>query len=299
MRLRKFRVNAFRCIRDSGEIKVGDLAAFIGRNESGKTTILQALILLNKDEQVSELDLCDEMTEELKSEINIVEGEFELTNKETNLIKEKFPGVPEITKVRIFKTNKNPKIQYDFGATKISIDENKALNSWENFSENVRNFLDTIPNHIQLKLDMKFFDGPPPKTQQDFNAEMAEFNNNLHVFAAQEKQVMEEWEKIYNDKDSKFDNLLIGTTERTALENFIEENLHPRFVYFSDYKKIIGSVNLNEYLKKSIGISESIEYLEEFDKAETVTNLFYLAELDIEKLPGVRRRRGGEGDRLN
>ncbi len=166
MRLRKFRVNAFRCIRDSGEIKVGDLAAFIGRNESGKTTILQALILLNKDEQVSELDLCDEMTEELKSEINIVEGEFELTNKETNLIKEKFPGVPEITKVRIFKTNKNPKIQYDFGATKISIDENKALNSWENFSENVRNFLDTIPNHIQLRLDMKFFDGGIAQLQQ-------------------------------------------------------------------------------------------------------------------------------------
>ena len=284
MRLRKFRVNAFRCIRDSGEIKVGDLAAFIGRNESGKTTILQALTLLNKNEKVSELDLCDEMTEELKSEINIVEGEFELTNKETNLIKEKFPGVPEITKVRIFKTNKNPKIQYDFGATRISVDENKALNSWENFSENVRNFIDTIPNHIQLRLDMKFFDGPPPKTPQDFNREMAEFNNNLRVLAAQEKRVMEEWEKIYNDKDSKFDNLLIGTTERTALENFIEDNLHPRFVYFSDYKKIIGSVNLNEYLKKSIGVNESIEYLEEFDKVETVRNLFYLAELDMEKL---------------
>ena len=64
MRLRKFRVRAYRCIHDSGEITVGDLAAFVGRNESGKTTILQALTLLNKDEQVSELDLCDEMNEE-------------------------------------------------------------------------------------------------------------------------------------------------------------------------------------------------------------------------------------------
>ena len=61
MRLRKFRIRAFRCIHDSGEIKVGDLAAFIGRNESGKTTILEALMLLNKEEEVSELDLCDEM----------------------------------------------------------------------------------------------------------------------------------------------------------------------------------------------------------------------------------------------
>ncbi len=87
MRLRKFRVRAYRCIHDSGEISVSDLAAFVGRNESGKTTILQALTLLNKDEKISELDLCDEMSEELKSEIEIVEREFELNTKETMIIK--------------------------------------------------------------------------------------------------------------------------------------------------------------------------------------------------------------------
>ena len=58
---------------------MGDLAAFVGRNESGKTTILQALTLLNKDEDLSELDLCDEMTERLKSEIRVVEGDLPKT----------------------------------------------------------------------------------------------------------------------------------------------------------------------------------------------------------------------------
>jgi predicted ATP-dependent endonuclease of OLD family len=85
MRLRKFRVRAYRCIHDSGEITVGDLAAFVGRNESGKTTILQALTLLNKDERFSDLDLCDEMSEELKEEIRLVEGEFELSPNEIKL----------------------------------------------------------------------------------------------------------------------------------------------------------------------------------------------------------------------
>ena len=47
-------------------------------------------------ESVSDLDLCDEMNEELKSEINIVEGEFELTKKEVSLIKEKFPNLPDM-----------------------------------------------------------------------------------------------------------------------------------------------------------------------------------------------------------
>jgi len=86
LRLRKFRVQAFRCILDSGDIGVGDLAAFVGRIESGKTTILQALTMLNKDEYISDLDLCDEMTESLKSDIRIVEGNFELNHDETEIV---------------------------------------------------------------------------------------------------------------------------------------------------------------------------------------------------------------------
>ena len=285
MRLRKFRVRAFRCIHDSGEIKVGDLAAFIGRNESGKTAILQALTLLNKDETVSELDLCDEMSEELKSEINLAEGEFELSASETQMIKEKFPNIPEIKKIRIFRTNKNSNTQYDFGSINISEEENKALNSWENFAENVLSFIETIPNHIRIRLDTKFFEGLPPKSKDVFQREMSEFSNNIHVLAAEEQQVISEWEKVSEKFEDLFDKLLIGTTERTALENFIENNLHPRFVYFSDYKKIYGNINLNEYVKEWRGQkAEGIEYVEEFDKAETVKNLFYLAELDIDKL---------------
>ena len=285
MRLRKFRARAFRCIHDSGEITVGDLAAFVGRNESGKTTILQALTLLNKDEKISELDLCDEMSEELKSEVRLAEGEFELSPNETNLIREKFPNIPEVTKLRIFRTNKNPKTQYEFGSLKISEEENKGINSWENFTTKVFSFLDTIPNHIRIQLDTKFFEGEPPQNQEIFDSEMADFSNKFHVLASEEGQVIQEWEELYSNPENQYENLLKGTTDRTTLENFIANNLHPRFVYFSDYKKIYGNINLNEYIKESKGEkNEGIEYIEEFDKAETVRNLFYLAELDIEKM---------------
>ena len=283
MRLRKFRVKASRCIHDSGDIRVGDLAAFVGRNESGKTTILQALTLLNREHQLSDLDLCDEMVEELKNEINLAEGEFELNHNETKIIKEAFPNIPEIKKLKIFRTNTNPIAQYDFGDVDISEAENSGLNSWENFVEKVSNFLDTIPNHIRIKLNTQFFEGHPPEYEEMFTNQMAEFGNNLHVLAVDEPQIIEEWEKISEDPNTSFQNLLIGTTERIALENFIETNLHPRFVYFSDYKKIIGKINLNEYDKdKNV---PSIEFSEdEFDKAETVDNLFYLAELDVNEL---------------
>ncbi|MGI0040466.1 MAG: AAA family ATPase [Nitrosopumilaceae archaeon] len=288
MRLRKFRVRAFRCIHDSGEIKVGDLASFIGRNESGKTTILEALTLLNKDTKVSELDLCDEMSEELKSETIIVEGEFELGEKEIRLIQERFPNLDDIKKIRLYRTQKNPKVQYDFGDIKISEEANKRINSWENFVEKIQNFVSSIPHPLRIKLDTRFLEENAPRTRDVFNNMMAEFNNQIYLIASHEKQVISDWEKIHRNLDHTYDSLLIGTSERSALENFVEEKIHPRFVYFSDYKKILGNIDLDEFLKESKGIRpKGLEYVEEFDKAETVKNLFYLAELDPDKLEEV------------
>ncbi len=289
MRLRKFRVRAYRCIHDSGEITVGDLAAFVGRNESGKTTILQALTILNKDENVSELDLCDEMFEELKEEIRLAEGDFELNQNETKIVKEKFPNLPEIKKIILFRTNKKQEVQYEFENIKISEKSDGGLNSWENFSKRMLDFLDTIPNHLRIQVNTKFFDDPPPKNQAVFDSGLAEFNNQFHVIAIQDPKVIEEWEKIYSSQENQFSNLLSGGSEKIALENFISTQMHPRFVYFSDYKKIYGNINLNEYLREEKGErGESIEYIEEFDKAETVRNLFYLAELDINELEAVK-----------
>jgi predicted ATP-dependent endonuclease of OLD family len=289
MRLRKFRVRAYRCIHDSGEITVGDLAAFIGRNESGKTTILHALTLLNKDEQISQLDLCDEMDEELKNEIRLAEGDFELNQHESNIIKEKFPGLPNIKRMKIFRTNKNPQVQYEFEDIKINEDKNEGVNYWENFSKQIFEFLDTIPNHLRININTKFFEEEVPKNQEIFDDGMAEINNQMQIIANQEHKVIEEWGKIYTNPQNQFLNLLSGKNEKKVLENFIALELHPRFVYFSDYKKIYGNINLNEYLREEKGERvESIEFIEEFDKAETVRNLFYLAELDIKELDRVK-----------
>jgi len=288
LRLRKFRVQAFRCIHDSGDIVVGDLAAFVGRNESGKTTILQALTMLDKDEVISELDLCDEMTEHLKSEIRIVEGDFELNQDETEIVKEKFPGL-QLKKLTIFRTNKNPEIQYDFGDIKIDQKEDENLEYWQNITKQLSNFVESIPNYISKKLDTDFFTGNTPKDKKIIQAELDEFDNTLQAIATEEQQVISEWEETYTNIIKNVEKILIDNTESDALKNFIIDSLHPRFVYFSDYKKILGNINLSEYIKESENESSAgIEYIEGFDRAETVRNLLYLAELDIEKLEGFK-----------
>ena len=284
MRLRRFRIRAFRCIHDSGDVTVGDLAAFVGRNESGKTTILQGLILLNRDEIVSELDLCDEMVEELKSEIKVAEGVFELNEHEREFVKEKFPSL-DIKRLKIFRTNKNPEIQYDFEDGKIGEEQNTNLRSWQSITSDLQNFIDTIPNHIQERLDTDFFQlSSPPKTIGGFKKDLQIFDESIKSVASEEEEVVSEWNELYPKILENSDGFL-NTSERLELEEFIKDNLHPRIVYFSDYKKILGNINLQDYLHgvKS-STSGNVEYVEEFDRVETVRNLFYLAELELDKL---------------
>ena len=267
---------------------VGDLAAFVGRNESGKTTILQALILLNKEEDVSELDLCDEMTELLKSEISIVEGDFELNHDETEIIKEKFPDIL-LNSVKIFRTNKNPEIQYDFGDAKIDEKEEKNVECWQNVTKQLLNFVESIPNYISKKLDTDFFASSKPNDKKIIQVELDEFDAKIQEIAAEEQHVLSEWEEVYADIIKNVEKISMDDTKIDALKKFIGENLHPRFVYFSDYKKILGNINLTEYIKETENeASAGIEYIEGFDRAETVRNLLYLAELDIEKLEGMK-----------
>ena len=284
MRLRRFRIRAFRCIHDSGDVTVGDLAAFVGRNESGKTTILQGLILLNRDEIVSDLDLCDEMVEELKSEIKVAEGVFELNEHEREFVKEKFPSL-DIKRLKIFRTNKNPEIQYDFEDGKIGEEQNTNLRSWQSITSDLQNFIDTIPNHIQERLDTDFFQlSSPPKTIGGFKKDLQIFDESVKSVASEEEEVVSEWNELYPKILENSDGFL-NTSERLELEEFIKDNLHPRIVYFSDYKKILGNINLQDYLHgvKS-STSGNVEYVEEFDRVETVRNLFYLAELELDKL---------------
>ena len=284
MRLRRFRIRAFRCIHDSGDVTVGDLAAFVGRNESGKTTILQGLILLNRDEIVSDLDLCDEMVEELKSEIKVAEGVFELNEHEREFVNERFPSL-DIKRLKIFRTNKNPEIQYDFEDGKIGEEQNTNLRSWESITSDLQNFIDTIPNHIQELLDTDFFQlSSPPKTIGGFKKDLQIFDESIKSVASEEEEVVSEWNGLYPKILENSDGFL-NTSERLELEEFIKDNLHPRIVYFSDYKKILGNINLQDYLHgvKS-STSGNVEYVEEFDRVETVRNLFYLAELELDKL---------------
>jgi len=50
-------------------------------------------------------------------------------------------------------------VQYEFEDTEISEINDEGLNSWENFTKEILEFLDTLPNHIRIQINTKLFDG--------------------------------------------------------------------------------------------------------------------------------------------
>lgn len=71
MELQSFRVRMFRNIIDSGEIPVESVTALVGKNESGKSALLQALHHLSPAKPHVVLDLLDEYPRWLKKEHEI------------------------------------------------------------------------------------------------------------------------------------------------------------------------------------------------------------------------------------
>ena len=70
MRLESFQVKVFRNVVDSGSIKVVDSTCIVGKNEAGKSSVIEALHRLNPAKPIS-FDLLDDYPRWLKKEHEI------------------------------------------------------------------------------------------------------------------------------------------------------------------------------------------------------------------------------------
>ena len=106
MDLIAFRVKMYKGIRDSGWIKVNPLTVLVGKNESGKTSLLRALHKLNPDTQ----DLYDIAKEwpraqriERNEEQEVCVAKFELSNQDKANLRliterEEIPNAVEVSR---------------------------------------------------------------------------------------------------------------------------------------------------------------------------------------------------------
>jgi AAA ATPase-like protein len=308
MRLREFRVQGFKCIHDSSPVAVGDIAALVGKNESGKTALLEALTHLNKDAQIEELDLCDEMHEHLKEGSVVVTGVFEFSKDETAKLRKEFPLVPSMTKLAITRTYKRQMVVYDlqgvafpqvleFMADKkapfsaaleaLRLEISKAYESLiahgVALADEDRNRIDSVLTTLGKPEDLGKSD-----VEKTFQALSGELQSKLptNLFPAALQLAKETMNALYRPVD-------LGAKVR----KHVFDNFHPKFVYFSEYRAIYGSVHVPTYLAGSESPTPvSADTGLSFDKKVAISNLFRLANLDpsyletIKKNPQLRAR---------
>ncbi len=231
MELQSFQVRLFRNIIDSGEIPVKSVTALVGKNESGKSAILQALHHLNPAKPAVALDLLDEYPRWLKKEHEItgeiskaipITATFRLSPDEVAHLEAKFgTGVlasPLVTASRNY-------------ATPRSLDVEPKLNHAAFLTPFVASLSERLTKAI----------GAGITTTSDLIRELDRVAATTNAEGAATPAAKDAAEAKQNLSDR-----LEGSVHLTAaVQKFVRDRI-PRTFYFSSYSSLRGRYNLDE-----------------------------------------------------
>jgi len=261
IKLTEFRIQNFRCIDDSGWIKVEDITALVGVNESGKTAILQALRNLNPGNLIIDVDKIRDfprsrLTREYKDDSIFAQCKFLIPLeylKEKNIIKNfNFPEVRDIVLTLTRRYNKQLEYKFDIKLVKKYIDK-------------IKDHIKATRGMINRKAIIQSYQEPKDEIREEGVSE----------------QIVEEV-----DKESK----IIFSEEIqkeiiTNLDNFRNqlENSYTSDLMFED------SNNRNEFIKLIDNLNKSIGKYFNIAKEELKDFLDYLEHI-IPELSGKSER---------
>lgn len=220
MKLQKVRVTNYRSVNDSGEFTIGDLTCLVGKNESGKTTVLQALAGLqpigddpklkyDKQRDYPRRHLTQYAQRHEGKEAKVVETTWELDDEDVTVV-ESILGSGCLKDRQVEMTR-----GYGGGRSwTIPIDEPKV----------VANLIEASGLTRSEKSALK-----SPATVQDLRTALA--SKEAQSPAAQ--TLMKEIERFR--KQSPALAAIDALSPRA-----------PQFLYFSNYNRMIGSISLDQ-----------------------------------------------------
>jgi energy-coupling factor transporter ATP-binding protein EcfA2 len=221
VQLTQFRITNFRSIEDSGDVPVGRVACLVGKNESGKTNALQALVRLNPAPgQPRAFDINDDYPRRGLGDI------------EHELKKEGFvhPGVARA--VYRLDDNEVAALDDEFGqgAVQFAADPTVAVEVKYDRTRQMDVRVDEAAavTHLLHRAGVKV-GAAKPKTIAKL-AEMA--TSGSHPELAQTAETIQGW---------RDESLALAVIDRLA-------GWEPLYVYFDDYARMAGEGNVRELL---------------------------------------------------
>ena len=229
MKLKEFTVREFRSIWDSSPIEIeDDITCLVGKNESGKTALLQALYktnpIIDKHAKFELLydypkreveDYQFALVNQTRDEVVVVKCVYELEDKEKKIINGLF-GPNALKADYLVQNAYYGESNYE---RSIDVDNQAAINYLASKFENYGKLMETLDS------------------VDDWNS--------FH-------KVVEEIEDT--EANSEIKKLVSSVIDSDGLENYISNNIilpeMPKFLYFDEYYQMTGHTNLNNLIER-------------------------------------------------
>jgi len=290
MRIKKFIVQDFRSIKNSGEVNLEPkITVLIGKNESGKTNILKALESFNIDYEYIDSDLCiySETKRKIESgkikkeDVPIITIWFEIEKEDKKKLKEIHPNLAETNIIRITKFFDN---KYEIEIDNIDIEKIEK----NSFKKVISDFKDEIAA-FKEKLDLHAQRFPPfssvkqqyeqilSKFEANILQENSNIDNTFNSFYNELRNLPNKDAYIQSDIESfvkRLEQYKIKFKKILEQENYVFDkilDIIPQFIYFNTMEELTDTVKIEEFLKNK-------------KKYKTLHNLLKLAGLNIEQV---------------
>jgi energy-coupling factor transporter ATP-binding protein EcfA2 len=262
MKLTRFRIQNYRSVNDSGWVDVTQRTALVGRNESGKTSLLLALQSLNPpNRKLTALSYVkdfprDRPRTEFSEELPVVDTQWELSGAERKELAKLFPRAKDITEVTVARLYK---ALYTVGFTnlrELRVDREKLQAS-----------LTTIQSSIADS-----FLGKDPAPMEPVKTALDSLSKQL-ISGVEEKPT--NWATSATTAISAFRQAVttasydlprsatehLANIETLAREVAGDDEAHtkarawvvqriPIFIYLAEYPELQGHQNIAEYLQR-------------------------------------------------
>ena len=243
MKLTSMRIQNFKCIEDSGVFSIAPVTCLVGKNESGKTAILQALHKLNPE--TPELDKFDPLTmyprrrfssykeRHASDPDNVLTTIWELDDSDLEALSSKL-GEEAVTRqmIEIRKGYEN-RLSWN-----VQVDEHKVIEHYLNSSGiNLEGFED-LKSAKTIKRILEAIDIHITRLGDDLSPEGSdEIGSQQKIELLQTLRTT--FTKAFGDNPD--------TVE--VASNILKTKL-PKFLYFSEYQKMSGQVAIDDLQKK-------------------------------------------------
>lgn len=227
MRLKSFQVSNFRSIRNSGKVDVNDVTCLVGKNESGKTALLQALYRLNP---INENNIKFDPTEDYpRVDVDDYEYDVEHGKREpAEVIKAWF----ELEKPDLIE------LYSEFPDTLISNTELTLTKGYDNklnfsFDLSEKEFVQSlISKYISTEIAKKL---NSIETIEELNTRCSELSQD----DPKNQEAVKSLVKVVNQIKKE------GSANEYIFDKYIRKLL-PKFLYFDEYYQMLGQENLDK-----------------------------------------------------